>query len=162
MRGIDVLALLAALALAGCAEDPGPLEPGEPTFSDADVPLGEPLAPLTWNEVHAATFTLTPAAPYQADVTVPLGTVQVLVNFTLDGGGTSGISLSLGECRWVRDVPLVMGQSFAADCGGLTPAHDRLDVQVPAGAITGRVVVAALTCDPRQGDCPAPTPVAKG
>lgn len=149
------------LLLAGCADDPPPVEPGEPTFSDGEVPLGAPLAPMTWMEVHNASFTAAPAAPYQAPVTVPLGTLTVVVNFTLDAGGTTGISIVLGECHWARDVPLVMGQSFGADCGGLSPAQDMLDVQVPAGAIAGTLTVAALTCDKNVGRCPAPAPVSK-
>lgn len=156
------LLLVAALLLAGCAEDPPPVEPGEPTFSDAEVPPGTPLAPMTWMELHNGSFTLASGQPYQTSLTVPLGTLQVLANFTLDAGGVTGFLLTLGECHWRRDVTLVMGQSFAADCGGLAPAQVEMLVATDAGAAAGRVAVAALTCDPHAGRCPAPAPASTG
>lgn len=151
----------ATLLLAGCADDPEPVEAASPTFSDAEVPLGRPLAPITWTELHAGGFTIAPAQPYRAGLTVPTGTLQVLVNFTLDAGGTTDLWVTLGECSWRREVTLVMGQVFGADCGGLAPAKDDLQIAVDAGAIAGRVQVVAAVCDARAGGCPAAVPVTR-
>lgn len=153
--------LVAALLAAGCADDPEPVTPGEPTFSDADVPLGAPLAPMTWTTIHEGRFALAPASPYPAGITIPPDTLQILVNFTLEAGGTTNLWLTLGECSWRTDAPVVMGQTFGADCGGLTPAQAQIFVAVDSGALAGGIAVIALTCDPHQGRCPAPAPVTK-
>jgi hypothetical protein len=154
-------ALLLAGLLAGCAQDaPAPVVAGEPVYSDAEVPMGAPLAPLRWHTLSEADFTTAAMQPFATDVTVPNGTIAVYVNMTMDAGAIYGLGVQLGECLWQRDLAFVgEGQTIVADCGGILEGSAHLQLTTSAGAITGRVAVVGLLCDPLAGRCPGRLPV---
>lgn len=159
MRRGPALLVLATL-LAGCASQPPPLEPGEPTFSDADLPRGPGFAPLRWSPVSTGAAALTPATPVQASVAIPNGTLVAFVNLTPQAGGASGLGITLDECVWRRDVIVVgPGEEVAADCGGVADGEATLLLAVRAGALQVEWQVVVLTCDAREGICPARPPV---
>ena len=154
---LGILVLVALLA--GCARDPPPLVAGEPVYSDRDVPPGEGLAPLRWNALAEGTHALAPGAALQSSVTVPNGTLTVTVNLTVEQGALTGLLVTLGECRWERDVVLVTGQEGAVDCGGIGDGESALFVATDAGGAMVRWAVVALQCDAREGRCPPRAPV---
>lgn len=152
--------VLVAAVLAGCASDPPALVAGEPTYSDADVPAGPPLAPLRWAVLAEGSAALSPATPAQGSVTIPNGTLSAFVNLTPMAGAARGLAVTLGECDWHRDVVLVgPGGELAADCGGVLDSAAALTVSVDAGALDATWKVVVLTCDPREGICPGRLPV---
>ena len=159
MRSAWLLAL--AVLLAGCARDPAPVEPGEPTFGDAEVPPGRAFAVLWWSVLAEEDLALTGAQAVTLDVLVPPGTLAAYVNVTVAGGAAYGLDLALGDCHWRRDAAFVAGQAFAADCGGVAEGAQTLVLQTTAGALTGGLKVVALACqtDPQRLPCPAKFPV---
>lgn len=161
MRGLAGWTLL-SLTLAGCAGEPGAMgPPPEPVDGEGpEGPARAPIAPLVWQTLWEGDFALTPATPIRGPVTIPAGTLQVLVNLTTDGGAAYGLQIELGECHWKRDLAILSqgGETWGADCGGLLPGSADLVVATRAGALAGRGVVVAVTCDARAGICPAPLP----
>lgn len=153
--------VLLAVVLSGCADKAEPVVEIRPQGAPDPMPLPpEGVAPLRWVTVHGADAALTPATPAALEIQVPEGAVQVLVNATLDAGGAYSLSVELGDCLWRRETPFVaLGQTITADCGGVAPGAAQLRVTTLAGALSMRVVVAALTCLPSEGACPAPLPV---
>lgn len=164
MRALPGAVVLVVL-LAGCADEPEPLPaPPEPVYSD--VPGFQPgpgVAPVAWQTFWEGDFVLAPANPIEADVTMPSGVLQVLVNLTTDGGAAYGITVDLGECHWRRDLAVLSqgGETYGADCGGLLAGTSRLSVSIDAGALAGHAVVAGMVCDPLQGRCPERLPATK-
>lgn len=158
MRGRADL-LLCVVLLAGCAGEAPPLVAGEPTFSDAEVPPGPGFAPLRWSTVVNGLATLTPATPVHASASFPTGTLAAYVNLTPRTGVGHGFAITLGECQWRRDVTLVgPGAEVAADCGGVQGNAD-LQLATGAGALEVGWRVVVMTCDAREGICPARLPV---
>lgn len=156
--------VLAAIALAGCAGDPAPLVVPEPTFSDidADWPGWEENAPLRWQVLGEAAFTLAHAAPHDLTVSVPLRTVRVIVNFTLEQGAIYGLDVTMGACAWSRDLALLgNGATYGVDCGGLGTGTQMMRAMTDAGAVVGRSQILALVCEPEEGAtrCPPALPV---
>lgn len=165
MRATPALAvsLLLATALAGCADEPEPLVPMEPVPSTYDgVFPGSALAPLRWYVLAEHEALLAPVAELRTSVSIPEGTLQVLVNLTAEGGAARGMHVALGDCNWSRDLVLLgNGATYGADCGGLAPGGAELRIATDAGALQGRVVLAALVCQRAEGVCPAPLPVTR-
>ncbi|HVM46225.1 MAG TPA: hypothetical protein VM582_09845 [Candidatus Thermoplasmatota archaeon] len=153
--------LLAALLLAGCASDPAPAPARqEISFGDAPAPAGFALAPLEWRVLHRMDVAITPATPASGQLSVPPGTLQVIVNLTVSAGAAYGLALGLGDCSWRRDLAIVGdGRTYGADCGGVAEGDAALQVLTHAGALAGALEVAAIVCDGRLGRCPAPLPV---
>lgn len=155
------IALLLVVLLSGCAGN-APRQP--PPARDDPVPAPTPaswgLAPLDWVTIWEGRFAIAPGSPLRASLTVPEGSITVLVNFTTDAGALYSLWISLGECQWRRDVVIVAqpGQVWGADCGGVLPGAVDLKVSTQAGAIVGDALVASVTCDARVGRCPERLP----
>lgn len=161
MRAAAVL--LVAVLLAGCARDaPPPVTAGEPTFSDADVPMrGPPL--LEWRELAQANVLVDAARPAELSAAVPEHAITVTVNLTLEQGAANGLRVEVSACQWARDQPFVaVGQTIAADCGGVGQGAHVARVAVGSGALGATARVMALVCvpGPETSPCPAPSPVA--
>ena len=153
-----LLLVLAAL-LAGCAGDPPPpMQVGEPTFSDAEVPPGRPFATLSWVEVVGDDVTFAPAQPVTMSVAVPQGTLAVYVNVTMAAGAIYGFQVDLADCHWARDTPLAGGQAFGVDCGGVSAGTQALTAGTTAGAAAGHLKVVALVCTATADTLPCPPP----
>ena len=154
--------ILVFALLAGCARDPPPpIQAGEPTFSDAEVPPGRPFAVLTWTEVVAEPLTLAPAQPFTVSLGVPPGTLAAYVNVSLEAGALYGLQVQLADCQWARETAFAAGQAFAVDCGGVATGTQSLTLGTTAGAATGDMKVVALVChtDSTRLPCPPPFPV---
>lgn len=155
------IALLLAALLGGCAGDAPPSSaPGRADHAPTEAAATWGLAPLEWVTIWEGPFALAPGSPLHASLTVPDGSISVLVNLTTDAGALYSLWISMGECQWKRDVVIVAqpGQVWGADCGGVLPGAVDLDVSTQAGALAGDALVTSVTCDARVGRCPERLP----
>lgn len=153
MRLVGVL--VAALALAGCAD--------EPTTAFAPPRTDDPIPPGVYQSRAAPEFNATladagyalgpPEERQLIPLTIPNGTTRVLVEIIFMQGAATGFSMRLAGCAFDADVVPGDGRNITKDCGGLYPGENVVEVSAAAGSLTGRVVVTASVCSQGPGTC---------
>jgi len=157
VRGLGLLVI--AAFLAGCAAEPVQSSTRFAAASFERPALTEPL--LQWRSLGASSLIVSPSAT-STEITVPPGTLTVVVNQTLEAGAAFGLLVTAGGCVWDRPQSFVgIGQTIGADCGGLTSGAVSLSLATSAGALFARVEPMALVCErgPESWACPAPSPI---
>lgn len=146
MRASALLLLLVPALLAGCAAS----EPvsRSATFPESVPPPAPHRAPWTWVTLSEGGFILGPAASQHAQpLTIPEGTLKVLVNVTLETGASVDLQGQLGACQWLFPGPWAgVGQTLPHDCEKLLPGGETLTFSHLSGALAGRYRVDVLVC----------------
>lgn len=153
------LVLVVALLLAGCAREApaGPLTyPPGPT--SATPTPGNPAFPgqgIVEQTLTSSAYHLDAAAPrFDAELTIPNGTTQVLVDLSWDQGAAVGFQVRLAGCAFDVGGPVPGdGRNVTIDCGGLYPGAATLSLEQGQGAIAGRVAVLAKVCRLPDAGC---------
>lgn len=141
-----VVLLLVAAALAGCADNPQPIIPRAPTFSDSDVPR-MPEARWEWRALAATGFSITPTTATELPFDVPERAIAVYANLTLQQGAAVGLDVDVAGCsaRYSGNV-VAVGQELVFDCLSPAAAPSAARVATSAGALSGTLEVVALVC----------------
>ena len=160
-KTLATLLLLGSLLLAGCsgsADPPAEHPPGH-TGDDAAPPADEDASSIDnvtvdgnatrmRNETLATVpdFLLTQATPVFADLDIPAGARELVVQMAMQPGVFSTLTYTVEGCDVVSStgVQVTNGDSTTMVCEVPPEGANRLGVSVEAGAIRGSLTVTVL------------------